>query len=116
MVRDEREREREGPCHYYRDNQYTWGDVSVPLMKLPEIWLSSLVCLKAGVIRVGLTDTFSPAPRLASRQRRDLCYWSTRAAIWGLSQEQGDHTWLGIIKKTQCAGPQGKAEENQCNV
>ena len=47
-----------------------WCDVSVPLMKLPEVWLSSLVCLKAGVIRVGLTDTFSPAPSRASRHRQ----------------------------------------------
>ena len=88
---------------------------SVPLMKLPEIWLSSLVCLQAGVIRVGLTNTFSPAPTLTSRQRRDWCYWSARAAIWGLSKEE-DETWLGIIKNAQCPLTPSQTEQNQCNI
>ena len=86
-------------------------------MKLPEIWLSSLVCLKAGVIRVGLADTFSPAPSPASRKRRDWCYWSARAAIWGLREEdEADQTWLRQIRKTRCPSPPSRIEENQCNA
>ena len=89
-------------------------------MKLPEVWLSSLVCLKAGVIRVGLTDTFSPAPpSLPGSQRRDWrCSWADKAAVWGLSQHQEEQVWRRMTGKTPKCAPAlpSYQQENQCNA
>ena len=55
---------------------------------------------------------------LHSGHRRDWCYWSARAALWGLreEEEEEDQAWLGVIRKTKCPGPPSRTEENQCNV
>ena len=85
-------------------------------MKLPEVWLSSLVCLKAGVIRVGLTDTFSPAPPSLRGDWR--CSWADKAAVWGLSQLQEEEVWRRMTGKTpKCAAARPSyQQENQCNA
>lgn len=86
----------------------------VPVLKHPEIWLSSLLCLKAGVIRVGLKDSFTRIPGPEVRPRRDWCYWASRAALWGVSRE--DLGWLKQIQKTTCSvPPRSSNNENQCN-
>ena len=85
----------------------------VPVFKHPEIWLSSLLSLKAGVIRVGLKNWFGPAPTDRRRGKRGRCEWASLAAIWGGETEE-ERDWIKDIQKTTCPPPPDHPEGNQC--
>ena len=82
----------------------------VPVMKYPEIWLSSLLALRAGVIRVGLKDWFGPV----GRDRRGRCDWSTVAAVWGVETAEKERDWVKHMQRTTCPPPQEHQQRDQC--
>jgi len=67
----------------------------IPFFKHPEIWLTGLVSLHAEIIRMGVKDLFT-----GLSEHKTNCYWSSRAAIWGIKKNQDD--WLTMIRNTSC--------------
>jgi len=90
---------------------------TVPVFKHPEIWLSSLICLKAGIIRVGLKDWFSLLP---VDGRGEMRGWDCHtAAVWSLHPRQSQHVqryWGNMLEKTTCPPPTRHNEGSQCKV
>lgn len=71
----------------------------MPLFRHSEIWLTSLVSLKAQVIRMGIKEDLIG---IEESPEEDLdCFFSSRAALWS---ERGLVTkkWIQQMAITQC--------------
>ena len=93
---------------------------SVPLFRHHEIWLSGLVSLSAGVIRMGLKDSVLPLPRPLPGPHLD-CHWAGVPGLTGLAAgDPGAVTWArrmtGAASGCPDPGARETSESDTCDV